>query len=81
MPQEEQMDSEEMARFIQQSGLSPETYEMLMAMVVWACFLPSYIFLLVNGFFVEKSLGKATFGLCSVRWDGQNFLHLLFVSF
>ena len=54
LPQEEQMDSEEMARFIQQSGLSPETYEMLMAMVVWACFLPILYFLLVNGFFVEK---------------------------
>ena len=71
LPQEEQMDSEEMARFIQQSGLSPETYEMLMAMVVWACFLPILYFFIGERFFRGKSLGKATFGLCSVRWDGQ----------
>lgn len=44
LPKDEQMDSEEMALFIQQSDLSPETYEMLMAMVVWACFLPVMYF-------------------------------------
>lgn len=71
LPQQEQMDSEEMARFIQQSELSPETYEMLMAMVVWACFLPILYFFIGERFFRGRSLGKATFGLCSVRLDGQ----------
>ena len=70
LPKEEQMDSEEMALFIQQSDLSPETYEMLMAMVVWACFLPILYFFIGERFFSGKSLGKATFGLSSVRMDG-----------
>ena len=81
LPQEEQMDSEEMARFIQQSGLSPETYEMLMAMVVWACFLPILYFFIGRTIFRGKSLGKQP--LVCVAYAGmvRNFLHLLFVSF
>jgi hypothetical protein len=72
LPKDEQMDSEEMARFIQQSDLSPETYEMLMAMVVWACFLPIMYFFIGERFFNGKSLGKATFGLSSVPMGGEN---------
>ena len=72
LPQDEQMDSQEMARFIQESGLSPETYEMLMAMVVWACFLPILYFFIGERFFFGKSLGKATFGLRTVRMDGTD---------
>ena len=71
LPQDEQMDSEQMALFIEQSGLSPETYEMLMAMVVWACFLPILYFFLGERFFRGKSLGKATFGLASVKMGGD----------
>jgi uncharacterized RDD family membrane protein YckC len=71
LPQDEQMDSEQMALFIEQSGLSPETYEMLMAMVVWACFLPILYFFIGERFFGGKSLGKATFGLASVRMSGD----------
>lgn len=71
LPQEEQMDSEEMAKFIQQSDLSPETYEMLTAMIIWACFLPVLYFFIGERFFAGKTLGKATFGLSSVRMDGQ----------
>ena len=74
LPQEEQMDSQEMARFIQESGLSPETYEMLMAMVVWACFLPIIYFFIGERFFGGKSLGKATFGLTSVKINGDGAL-------
>ena len=65
------MNSEEMSRFIDQSGLSPETYEMLMAMVVWACFLPILYFFIGERFFFGKSLGKATFGL-RTRKNGWN---------
>ena len=72
LSKEDQMDSEEMARFLQQSELSPETYEMLMAMVVWACFLPVFYFFIGERFFRGRSLGKATFGLSSVRNDGQD---------
>jgi uncharacterized RDD family membrane protein YckC len=72
LAQENQMDSEEMTRFIDQSGLSPETYEMLMAMVVWACFLPILYFFIGERFFFGKSLGKATFGLRTVRMDGAD---------
>ena len=72
LPKDEQMDADEMARFIEQSDLSPETYEMLMAMVVWACFLPILYFFVGERFFNGKSLGKATFGLSTVRMDGQN---------
>jgi len=72
LPKDEQMDSEEMALFIQQSDLSPETYEMLMAMVVWACFLPVMYFFIGERFFNGKSLGKATFGLSSVRMNSEN---------
>lgn len=71
LPKEEQINSEEMARFIHDSNLSPETYEMLMAMVVWACFLPVLYFFIGERYFGGKSLGKATFGLSSVRMDGQ----------
>ena len=71
LPQDEQMDSEQMAHFIEQSGLSPETYEMLMAMVAWACFLPILYFFLGERFFGGKSLGKATFGLVSVKMGGD----------
>jgi len=70
LAQEEQMDSDEMARFIEQSSLSPETYRLLMAMVVWACFLPILYFFIGERFFFGKSLGKATFGLRTVRMDG-----------
>ena len=63
LPKDDQMNSEEMARFIQESGLSHETYEMLMAMVVWACFLPILYFFIGERFFSGQSLGKATFGL------------------
>jgi uncharacterized RDD family membrane protein YckC len=66
------VDSEEMALFIQQSDLSPETYEMLMAMVVWACFLPVMYFFIGERFFNGKSLGKATFGLSSVRMNSED---------
>jgi len=72
LPQDEQMDSEEMALFIQQSDLSPETYEMLMAMVVWACFLPVMYFFIGERFFNGKSLGKATFGLSTVRMNSED---------
>jgi uncharacterized RDD family membrane protein YckC len=72
LAQESQMNSEEMSRFIDQSGLSPETYEMLMAMVVWACFLPILYFFIGERFFFGKSLGKATFGLRTVRMDGTD---------
>ena len=72
LPKDEQMDSEEMALFIQQSDLSPETYEMLMAMVVWACFLPVMYFFIGERFFNGKSLGKATFGLNSVRMNSED---------
>ena len=58
LPQDEQMDSEEMALFIQQSDLSPETYEMLMAMVVWACFLPVMYFFVGERFSMEKARAK-----------------------
>ena len=68
------MDSEKMAHFIQESGLSQETYEMLMAMVVWACFLPILYFFIGERFFGGKSLGKATFGLTSVKIDGDGGL-------
>ena len=71
LPRDEQMNSEEMARFIEQAELSPETYEMLMAMVVWACFLPILYFFIGERFFSGQSLGKATFGLRSVRVDGK----------
>ena len=74
LPQEEQMDSEKMAYFIQESGLSQETYEMLMAMVVWACFLPILYFFIGERFFGGKSLGKATFGLTSVKIGGDGGL-------
>jgi uncharacterized RDD family membrane protein YckC len=72
LPQDEQMDSEEMSLFIQQSDLSPETYEMLMAMVVWACFLPVMYFFIGERFFNGKSLGKATFALSSVRMNSED---------
>jgi len=72
LPKDEHMDSEEMALFIQQSDLSPETYEMLMAMVVWACFLPVMYFFIGERFFNGKSLGKATFGLSSVRMNSAD---------
>lgn len=70
LPKEEQMNSEQMAQFVQQFDLSPETYQMLMAMVVWACLLPVMYFFIGERFFNGKSLGKATFGLSSVRMDG-----------
>ena len=72
LAQENQMNSEEMSQFIDQSRLSPETYEMLMAMVVWACFLPILYFFIGERFFLGKSLGKATFGLRTVRMDGTD---------
>ena len=72
LAQENQMNSEEMSQFIDQSRLSPETYEMLMAMVVWACFLPILYFFIGERFFFGKSLGKATFGLRTVRMDGTD---------
>ena len=74
LPKDEQMDADEMARFIEQSDLSPETYEMLMAMVVWACFLPILYFFIGERFFGGKSLGKATFGLTSVKINGDGAL-------
>jgi len=67
LSQEEQMDSAQMADFIMKSDLSPETYEMLMAMVIWACFLPIFYFFIGERFFSGKTLGKATFGIRSVR--------------
>lgn len=67
LSQEEQMNSDQMADFIMKSDLSPETYEMLMAMVIWACFLPIFYFFIGERFFSGKTLGKATFGIRSVR--------------
>lgn len=72
LPKDEQMDSNQMAQFILESQLSPETYEMLMAMVIWACFLPIIYFFIGERFFGGQSLGKATFGLKSVRLDEEN---------
>jgi len=66
LPKEEQMDAERMAEFLNHSALSPETYEMLMAMVVWACFTPILYFFIGERFFGGQTLGKATFRMRSV---------------
>jgi uncharacterized RDD family membrane protein YckC len=70
LPKEEQMDAERMAEFLNHSALSPETYEMLMAMVVWACFTPILYFFIGERFFGGQSLGKATFRMRSVPFAG-----------
>jgi len=71
LPKEDQMDSEEMTRFLQQSQISEETLEMLMTMVVWACFLPIFYFFIGDRFFNGQTLGKATFGLRSILANGE----------
>lgn len=72
LPKEDQINSEEMARFIDQADLSPETYEMLFAMAAWACLLPILYFFLSERFFAGQTLGKATFGLRSVSMIDSN---------
>lgn len=69
LSEDERMNSEEMSRFLEKSQLSPATYEMLSAMMVWACLLPILYFFVGERFFGGQSLGKATFGLRSVRMD------------
>ena len=71
LPKEEQMDAERMAEFLNHSALSPETYEMLMAMVVWACFTPILYFFIGERFFGGQTLGKATFRLRSVPFPAS----------
>ena len=52
-----------MATFVENSGLSPETYQMIMGMLVTVCALPIFYFFCGESFFQGQTLGKATFGL------------------
>ena len=71
LSQEEQSDLQRTTEFLEKSQLSEETYEMLMAMIFFACLLPSTYFFIGELFFRGQTLGKATLRLrtASVRPD------------
>ena len=68
---EDHFDTEKMAMFIKESGVSEETLSMIGFIVVCAFILPVFYCFFGEFFFRGKSLGKATFGLQAVsRRDG-----------
>jgi len=69
---EDHFDTEKMAMFIKESGVSEETLSMIGFIVVCAFILPVFYCFFGEFFFRGKSLGKATFGLQAVsRRDGS----------
>ncbi|MEJ6620686.1 MAG: RDD family protein [Opitutae bacterium] len=69
---DERFDSTKMAAFVEESRLSVETYQMLISMMFAACFLPVIYFFCGDAFFRGQTLGKATFGLRTVRFGDYN---------
>ena len=70
---DEQFDSANMAKFIQESKLSEQTYGMLIGMLITSLIIPISYFFVGESFFKGQTLGKATFGLRTVLKD--NFEH------
>jgi len=69
---EDHFDTEKMAMFIKESGVSEETLGLIGFIVVCAFTLPVFYCFFGEFFFRGKSLGKATFGLQAVsRRDGS----------
>ena len=66
LSQEEQSDFQRTTEFLENSQLSEETYEMLMAMIFFACLLPSTYFFIGELFFRGQTLGKATLRLRTI---------------
>lgn len=66
LSREEQSDFRRTAEFLENSQLSEQTYEMLMAMIFFACLLPSTYFFIGELFFRGQTLGKATLRLRTV---------------
>ena len=66
LSQEEQSDFQRTTEFLENAKLSEETLEMLMAMIIFACLLPSTYFFIGELFFRGQSLGKATLRLRTV---------------
>ena len=58
LSQEEQSDFQRTTEFLENSQLSEETYEMLMAMIFFACLLPSTYFFIGELFFADRPWGK-----------------------
>jgi len=71
LSQEEQSDFQRTSEFLENAQLSEETLEMLMAMIFFACLLPTTYFFISELFFRGQTLGKATLRLrtASVRSD------------
>ena len=63
LSQEEQSDFQRTTEFLEKSQLSEETYEMLMAMIFFACLLPSTYFFIGELFSVDKPWGRQPFVL------------------
>tara|TARA_B100002019_G_scaffold43485_1_gene36470 strand:- start:177 stop:791 length:615 start_codon:yes stop_codon:yes gene_type:complete len=66
---DEQFDSANMAKFIQESKLSEQTYGMLIGMLITSLIIPISYFFAGESFFKGQTLGKATFGLRTVLKD------------
>ena len=70
---EDHFDTEKMALFIKESGVSEETLSLIGFIVVCAFTLPVFYCFFGEFFFRGKSLGKATFGLQAVSHrDGSS---------
>jgi len=71
LSQDEQSDLHRTTDFLENAQLSEQTYEMLMAMIFFACLLPTTYFFISELFFRGQTLGKATLRLriASVRSD------------
>lgn len=63
LSREEQSDLKQTTEFLENAQLSEETYEMLMAMIFFACLLPTTYFFVSELFFRGQTLGKATLRL------------------
>jgi uncharacterized RDD family membrane protein YckC len=70
LPEEVRGDSQQLANFLADSKLSPETYEMLLAMLFWACLIPILYFFFGERFFDGQTLGKATVRIKTLSLDG-----------
>ena len=79
---DDHFDTEKMAGFIEDSGVSTKTIELMALIVVSAlCIPPAYCFI-GEACFEGKSLGKATFGLQALSRTGErpNFIMILIRS-
>jgi len=63
LSREEQSNFQRTTEFLENSKLSEETYDMMMAMLFFACFLPSTYFFISELFFRGQTMGKATLRL------------------